>query len=80
MYSNGKIHCAYQIIDFFYFPPIGSSTCHQTNRQEGEAVATPRLREIGYGAVGGVGGRARKNFDAGEEVVVATIAANQHLP
>ena len=23
MYSNGKIHCAFQIIDFFYFPPIG---------------------------------------------------------
>ena len=76
----GKYIVLFKLLTFFYFPPIGSSTCHQTNRQEEEAVARPRLRKIGDGAVGGVGERARKYFDAGEEVVVATIAANQHLP
>ena len=46
-------------------------------RKEGEAVAKSWSRQVWDGA--GFGGRAREDFDFGEDAV-ATPAADHHLP
>ena len=47
-------------------------------RQEGEARARPRLRQIRDGA--GDGGREREQFNAGKDPEVGIVATHHHFP
>ena len=64
-----------KVVIIFIFSPTDNQP---PPRQEGEAVARPRLRQIRDGA--GDGGREREQFNAGKDPEVGIVATHHHLP